>query len=145
MSRDDGLSQWHVTVSTYLPHLTRAQLYVLALWSYGMVLARSCGTTTVVAVLAPLLACKESALRQRLREWCYDATDKRGCKRTELDVTTCFAPLLRWLLAWWPPTEPRLVLAMDATTLGDRFTVLTISVVYRGFYSGRVGRGSRYP
>ena len=132
MSRDDGLSQWHSTVSTYLPQLTPAQAYVLALWSYGMVLARSCGITSVAALLAPLLACKESALRQRLREWCYDSQDKRGAKRQELDVTICFAPLVRWILAWWPPTERRLVLAMDATTLGQRFTVLTISVVYRG-------------
>jgi hypothetical protein len=97
-----------------------------------MVLARSCGTASIAAVLAPLLLCKESALRQRLREWCYDATDKRGTNRQALDVTTCFAPLLRWIVAWWPPSEQRLVLAMDATTLGQRFTVLTISVVYRG-------------
>lgn len=132
MSRHDGLSQWHTTVSTYLPHLSRSHAYVLALWSYGMVLARSCGTTSVAAILAPLLLCKESALRQRLREWCYDATDKRGANRQALEVAPCFGPLLGWVLAWWPPTEQRLVLAMDATTLGQRFTVLTISVVYRG-------------
>lgn len=45
---------------------------------------------------------------------------------------TCFGPLVRWVLAWWAPAERRLVLAMDATTLGQRFTVLVISVVYRG-------------
>jgi hypothetical protein len=132
MSRHDGLSQWHATVSTHLPHLSHAHAYVLALWSYGMVLARSCGITSVATVLAPLLACKETALRQRLREWCYDAADKRGAKRQDLEVTPCFAPLLRWVLAWWPPAEQRLVLAMDATTLGQRFTVLAVSVVYRG-------------
>ncbi len=132
MSRHDGLSQWTTTVSTHLPLLSPAQAAVLALWSYGMVLARSCGITSVAAVLAPLLGAKENTLRQRLREWCYAAKDKRGPKRTALDVTTCFAPLLRWVLAWWPPTERRLVLAMDASTLGQRFTVLCISVVYRG-------------
>ena len=36
------------------------------------------------------------------------------------------------MLAWWPAQERRLVLAMDATTLGQRFTVLALSVVYRG-------------
>lgn len=46
-----------------------------------------------------------------------------------LDVTTCFAPLLRWVLTWWPATDRRLVLALDATTLGQRFTVLAIAVV----------------
>jgi hypothetical protein len=132
VSRHDGLSQWTTTVSTHLPLLSPAQAAVLALWSFGMVLARSCGITSVAAVLAPLLGAKENTLRQRLREWCYEAKDKRGPKRTALDVTTCFAPLLRWVLAWWPPTERRLVLAMDASTLGQRFTVLCISVVYRG-------------
>jgi hypothetical protein len=97
-----------------------------------MVLARSCGITSVAALLAPLLDAKENTVRQRLREWCYEAKDKRGAKRQALEVSTCFAPLLRWVLAWWSPTERRLVLAMDATTLGQRFTVLTISVVYRG-------------
>lgn len=132
MFRHDGLSQWHTIVSTHMPHLSRAQAAGLALWSYGMVLAQSCGTTTVAALLAALLDHKESTLRQRLREWCYDATDKRGAQRHELAVAPCFAPLLRWVLSWWPPDEPRLVLAMDATTLGQRFTVLAVSVVYRG-------------
>ena len=132
MSRHDGLSQWHATVSTHLPGLSPAQASVLALWSYGMVLARSCGITSVAVVLAPLLGAKENTVRQRLREWCYDAADKRGPKRQDLDVPTCFAPLLRWVVAGWPVCEKRLVLAMDATTLGQRFTVLTISVVYRG-------------
>jgi hypothetical protein len=47
-------------------------------------------------------------------------------------VSTCFKPLLQWILAWWPADEPRLALALDATTLKKRFTVLVISVVYRG-------------
>ena len=39
-------------------------------------------------------------LRQYLREWLYDGGDRaRPCK-TELDVSLCFAPLLRWVLAW---------------------------------------------
>ncbi len=41
-------------------------------------------------------------------------------------------PLLQWILSWWPTGEKRLVLAADASTLGDRFTVLLIAVVYRG-------------
>ena len=108
MARLAGLSQWETTVSTHLPTLSRAQATVLALWSFGMVLARSCGITSVAALLAPLLDAKEPTVRQRLREWCYDAADKRGHKRQDLDVTTCFAPLLRWVLVWWPAAEHRL-------------------------------------
>jgi hypothetical protein len=47
-------------------------------------------------------------------------------------VSTCFGPLVQWILAWWPADQPRLALAMDATTLKKCFTVLCISVVYRG-------------
>lgn len=47
-------------------------------------------------------------------------------------MTACFPALVRWILAWWPPTERRLLLVMDATTVRQTFTVLAISVIYRG-------------
>src|SRR5207253_949424 len=99
MSRQDGLSQWIATVSTQMPHLSRPQARVLALWSYGMVLAQSCGLTTVATVLALLLHASPQTLRQQLREWCYAAPDKKGRQRREVEVRTCFAPLLRGVLA----------------------------------------------
>jgi hypothetical protein len=119
-----------------MPHRSKPQATVLAMWSFGMVLAQSCGLTSVAATLARLLGCHENTMRQRLREWCYAAPDKagskRGIKRDTLDVTTCFLPLMRWVLAWWPPDEKRLALALDASTLGQRFTVLAVSLIYRG-------------
>lgn len=135
--RDDStglasLTDWTAVVRTHLPHLSPAVVTVLALWSFGMVVAQSCGLTTVACTVAQLLGKKESAARQQLREWCYDKADKRGRHRQDWDVTTCFGPLLTWILSWWDPSERRLALAMDATTLGQRFTVLVISVVYRG-------------
>ena len=57
---------------------------------------------------------------------------KKGRSGGDLDVSTRFGPLLEWILAWWPADQPRLALALDATTLKKRFTVLVISVVYRG-------------
>src|SRR5712692_2403145 len=132
MSHPEPLSQWSETVSTAFPKLSGPQAKVLAYWSYGMVIAKSCGITLVCATLALQLGCSEASLVQRLREWCYGAPDKKGEKRRELDVSTCFGPLLQWILAWWPADQPRLALALDATTLSKRFTVLVISVVYRG-------------
>ncbi len=132
MSHHKALSQWERSVSTHLPHLSRPQAHVLALWSYGMVLAKSCGITSVAALLADLLGSSVSTLRQQLREWCYDAEDKKGEHRQEVDVTLCFGPLLSWIVSKWPARECRLALGMDATTLTDRFTVLCISVLYRG-------------
>src|SRR5438045_3620601 len=52
MSDPKPLSQWKETVSMAFPSLSRPQATVLALWSYGMVIAKSCGITSVCAALA---------------------------------------------------------------------------------------------
>jgi hypothetical protein len=130
MSRQSGLSEWTVLVSTHMPHLSVPQARVLALWSYGIALTRSCGRLTVATFLALLLRQKVDTIEQRLYEWCCDTPHKAGAKRQTLDVTTCFLPLLRWIVALWSGTQ--LALALDATSLGVRFVVLTLSVVYRG-------------
>ena len=132
MSRLETVSAWEQTVSSRLPGLSGPQARVLALWSYGMVLAQRCGQTSVAAALALLLGQKEGTVRQRLREWCREAAHKRGHGRRTVEVEACFAPLLGWVLSWWAPGERRLALALDATTLGERFSVLALCVVYRG-------------
>jgi len=136
MPRHPGLSQWQQTVSSYLPDLSQPQVTVLVLWSLGIVLAQSCGLTTVAVMLAYLLDRSECAVRERLRDWYRDGAHKcgakRGDKRRSLDVPKCFPALLRWVVAWSPAECRQLALAMDASTLGQRFTILTISVVIRG-------------
>ncbi len=47
-------------------------------------------------------------------------------------MSTCFAPLLGWVLRLWQSEKCRLPLVMDATSLGNRWTILAISVVLRG-------------
>ena len=130
MSCHPRVTEWSTIIHTHLPHLTKPQATVLALWSLGMVLARSCALTAVSAFLATWLHRKEDAVRQQLREFCYEATAKRGTARHELVVETCFVPLLAWVVDQWEGTQ--LALALDATTLGTRFTVLALSVLYRG-------------
>lgn len=121
-------------VSTNLPQLSRPQARVLALWSYGIVMTRSCGRTTVAAFLALLLGRKAATLSQQLQEWLLPAAKKagakRGIKRRTLDVSSCFAPLLAWVLRLSQAST--LALAIDASTLSDRFVLLVVSVVYRG-------------
>jgi hypothetical protein len=124
------VTEWTKIIQTHLPHLSTPQATGLALWSRGMGLARSCALTAVRAFLATWLGRKEPAVYQQLREFCYEATAKRGTARQELVVETCFVPLLAWVVGQWE--GPQLALALDATTLGTRFTVLAISVVYRG-------------
>jgi Transposase DDE domain len=130
MSCQDSLTEWTSCIRTHLPQLSKPQATVLALWSLGMVLARSCALSAVSVWLAALLQRKDNTVRQQLREWCYEAEAKRGARRQALVVEDCFMPLLRWVLGPWQGTQ--LALALDATTLGLRFTVLAVSVVYRG-------------
>ena len=102
----------------------------LAEYSFGMVLARSCGLASVVAHLAAFLSIGFWTLRQRLRELYQPASAQIGAARSELDVTLCFGPLIRWAAADHP--DKRLVLALDPTNLTDRFRVLCAAVLYRG-------------
>lgn len=134
LSRHPELYTWAATVASQFPQLSKAQAFVLALWTLGMALARCCGTATVACFLARLLGQSDNTTRQRLREFYQEAAAKagaqRGIKRQDLDVTTCFAPLLRWLLSFW--SCRRLALALDVTNLGQRFHVLCVSALYGG-------------
>lgn len=132
MAQNASVAHWETEVATHMPHLRGSFVRLLAWYSFGMVLAQSCGCTTVSVFLAQFLEMKENTVRQRLREWSYEAPAKRGRLRQELDVRPCFPALIRWILNAWPSDERRVVLGLDATTLRQTVTVLTISLVYRG-------------
>ena len=112
----------------FLPHLRPSQHRGLALWVLGTLLARSGCQSAVIVALS--LYGNPDALRQRLRDWLYDGSDKAKPCHTQLAVETCFAPLLRWILSWWH--DPHLALALDATLDRDRHAALVLSVLYRG-------------
>jgi hypothetical protein len=118
-------------VRQMLPSLSKAEAEVLGLLSYGILLFNGCGITRLSKGLAKLEQVPAGRLRQRLREFSYEAQAKRGNKRREVDVQVCFPDLLRAVLRGWQGKK-ELALAMDASTLGERFTVLSISVMYRG-------------
>ena len=130
MSCQSQFEQWQLTIMQHLPHLSKPQAYGLALWSLGMILARSCALSTVSGLLATLWKGQDNTMRQRLREWYDEAAATRGQKRQSLEVEACFAPLLGWVLTQWQGSQ--MALALDASSLGMRFVVLAISVVYRG-------------
>lgn len=145
MASPNTFYQWSEQVTHQFDSvLAKPQARVLALYAFGMFLAQTCGLSAVVLALVPVLGQSANTLRQRLREFYQPAARKAGRHRRELDVTVCFLPLLRWVLRGWK--VPRLALALDPTNLGDRFTVLTISVVYRGLgipIAWKVLRGNR--
>ncbi len=121
--------QLEETLGVRLPDLRPAQRRGLALWVVGAIAAGSACQAAVVAALLPLGAGLH-AVRQYLREWLYDGAARAAPCATTLDVTGCFAPLLRWVLSWWSGRE--LPLALDASNLGSRLVVLMVGIPYRG-------------
>jgi hypothetical protein len=112
-----------------MSHLSKPQLTVLALWSFSMALTRSCSLSAATVMVSALLEQSEETVRQRFREWYWDAQDKKGPQRREIVVESCFAPLLAWLMTRWQGEQ--VALALDATALGDKLVVLAVSVLYR--------------
>ena len=127
--------QMQKTIETHLPHLSQPQLTGLVLWVCGAILAGSACQNAVASALSPWG--RWNNLRQYLREWLYDGSDRTSPCQTQLDVTLCFAPLLRWVLAWWrsgrlaPVSSTGQALAIDPTLKGDQTTAIVISVLYR--------------
>ena len=99
MAQTDSLAHWETDVAAHMPHLRRSVVRLLAWYSFGMILAQSCGCTTVSVFLAQFLEMKENTVRQRLREWSYEAPAKRGRLRQDLAGRPCFSALIRWILA----------------------------------------------
>lgn len=97
-----------------------------------MALTRSSSLDRVSLFIARLNDEKFNSVRCRLREWYQEASAKTGTGRTQLEVNSCFAPLFKWVLSLFPPECQCLSLALDATNVKQRFTVLTINVLYRG-------------
>ena len=114
------------TFSDALANLLRTKLELL-IHQCGAILAGSACQNAVASALSPWDSWNN--LRQYLREWLYDGSDRTSPCQTQLDVTLCFAPLLRWVLAWW--RSGRLALAIDPTLKGDQTTAIVISVLYR--------------
>jgi hypothetical protein len=64
-----GFDHWLTMIMQHLSHVSKPQATVLALWSCGMVLARSGALTAVSQLLAAGRQRKEQTVRQQRREW----------------------------------------------------------------------------
>lgn len=130
MSRPPELYQWKAHIARHFPGLSQPVVMGLALWSLGMIVVRSCSLTAI----ADWWACQSGqpfhTVRERLRDTYREAEAKAGQRRRELDLGLCWAPWLGWVLEGWGGAL--LAVALDATSLGDRFVVLAVSVLYRG-------------
>lgn len=112
-----------------MAHLSLTQAIGLATWSFGMVMTKSSSLTQVSRFIALVNDEKPNTVRQRLKEWYQEAKAKKGVHRCTLDVSSCFAPLLSWVISLLPKNLERIALAVDATNLGEKFTVLSVNVL----------------
>ncbi len=133
MKLNQHLKDWKQILSQRFPHLTLPQVSGLATWSFGMVMTQSSSLTKVSTLIAKVNQEQENTVRQRLKEWYKsgEAKAKKGNKRASVEVTKCFGSLLRWIVDLLPQTNKELLIAMDATSIGQNFTVLSINVLYR--------------
>ena len=132
MLRNKYLKDWSKIVSSHFPHLSLPEMAGLVSWSFGMVMTGSSSLTRVSEFIAKINGEKSDTVRKRMKEWYLDSDTKKGDKRRELDVSKCFVPLLKWILSLWNSEEKWLPLAIDATSIGQNFTVLSLHVLYQG-------------
>jgi hypothetical protein len=78
MPHTDAFYHWSYRVQALFPALAPHHRRALAECSFGLVLARCRGLSSVVALLAVFLALSARALRQRLRELYQPADAQRG-------------------------------------------------------------------
>jgi len=133
MTRPEELSQWETELNHHLPSLSKPQASELALWSIGMVLADSASLQKVALRIHIWLAEQGQLIdsyRERLRSWYLPAERKAGDKRCDWNPDDLFGEFVVWVLRLID--EERVVLAIDATTLRDRVTILCVSVLIGG-------------
>lgn len=135
-SSHPSIAKMQQEVRTLLPRMTRAQARVVGEMVYAMLMIDGCGMTRMCSFLSELLGKPMNTLRHKYREIYYEkeakaGVKKRGRKRREIVVEEHFADLLAGMLKQWQGPKT-LVLALDGSTLSDRFDVLSISVMHRG-------------
>lgn len=133
MKLNRHLKDWKQIVSSRFPHLSLPQINGLATWSFAMVMTRSSSISKVSTLIAKINAEQENSVRQRLKEWYKsgEAKTRPGNKRASIEVESCFSSLLKWIIDLLPPSNKELPMAIDATNIGQNFTVLSINVLYR--------------
>ncbi len=132
MLSNKHLLDWSCIVSQQMNHLSLPQVAGLATWSFGMVMTKSSSLTQVSNFIAKINGEKANTVRQRLKEWYQEASAKTGNKRCSLDVSSCFAPLMRWVISLLPRKIEQIALALDATSISDKFVVLALNIMLAG-------------
>lgn len=127
MKINQHLKDWKQIVSCRFPDLSLPQVNGLATWSFGMVMTQSSSLSKVSNLIAKVNQESENTVRQRLKEWYKsgEAKTRPGNKRASIEITECFACLLKWVIDLLPQTNQELPIAIAAAS-GRRFSELII-------------------
>lgn len=111
------LYQWTSLLTEHFTNLKKWQVTGLALYSYGVVVARHCQISRVAEELAKLA--RIPSLERRLRRWLANG---------RINVEHCCECWIKWV--WRSLDVPRAVLLVDETKLGARVGIMMVSLAY---------------
>ena len=115
MFRHNGFNTWADTVAKHFPQLSKPQAFGLALWSFGMTIAKACTLSAVTDSLSAMFGVSYNTVRERLRDTYREADAKSGDKRAELDLKVCWAPWLAWVIKDWSTKQIAIALGVCRT------------------------------
>jgi hypothetical protein len=130
MSRLTVSYQLVTEIKHNLPSLSLPQAAGLALWVVGIAGTGVVSLSRVVEFNRNHFGKPSNTVLQRMREFYKEAEHKSGDHRVAFCVEDCFGSLLSWIAGIWHGDV--IPMALDASTIGDRFTLLNISVLFRG-------------
>lgn len=115
----EELYHWQAAVRTAFGFLGCWQVLGLALYSYGVVVARQCAPSRVAEKLA--LVGKADTVQRRLERW---------LDNTRIDWQGCCRAWSRWVLSHY--SGQRRILLVDETKLGAHLSAMVVGMAYRG-------------
>ena len=133
MLSNKHLRDWSCIVSQQMNHLSLPQVAFpsdVEFWDGDDQIKQR--FTQVSNFIAKVNGEKPNTVRQRLKEWYQEAEAKTGKKRSSLDVSSCFAPLMRWVISLLPRNIEQIALALNATSISDKFVVLSLNILLAG-------------
>jgi hypothetical protein len=111
------LYQWMEQINQVFSPLTKWQAVGLALFSYGIVVARHCQVSKVAEELGRVG--RIPSVERRLRRWLANR---------RIDVQLCCAVWSFWV--WRSLDSQRAVLCVDETKIADRVGIMMVSLAY---------------
>ncbi len=113
------LYHWFEAVRQVFGFLGHWQVFGLALYSYGVVIAQACAPSRVAEKL-PLVG-KADTVQRRLERFLHNE---------RLDWTRCCRAWAKWVLGRYEGR--RVILLVDETKLGTQLSAMVVGLAYRG-------------